>query len=106
LFAQLNVAMADADIVTWETKYTFNQQRPFNTIAQDRLTGGTADPDWKPLLSTPPFPDYISGHAAFGGAAASVLENFFGKDIREFQIKNDSSFRLNCKKSPQTTYLI
>jgi hypothetical protein len=81
LFAQLNVAMADAGIVAWETKYTFNQQRPFNTITQDLLTGATADPDWKPLLATPPFPDYIAGHAVFGGAAAGVLSNFFGNDI-------------------------
>jgi hypothetical protein len=81
LFAQLNVAMADAGIVAWDTKYTFSQQRPFNTIAQDRLSGATNDPDWKPLLDTPPFPDYISGHATFGGAAASVLSDFFGQDI-------------------------
>ncbi|MEN9566583.1 MAG: hypothetical protein RLZZ69_1779, partial [Cyanobacteriota bacterium] len=81
LFAQLNVAMADAGILVWDTKYTFNQQRPFNTIAQDELSGATDDPDWRPLLDTPPFPDYISGHSTFGGAAASVLESFFGEDL-------------------------
>jgi hypothetical protein len=80
LFAQLNVAMADAGIVAWDTKYTFNQQRPFNTIVQDELSGATDDPDWRPLLDTPPFPDYISGHATFGAAAARVLESFFGED--------------------------
>lgn len=81
LFAQLNVAMADAGIVAWDTKYTFNQQRPFTTITQDELTGVVSDPDWEPLLDTPPFPDYISGHSTFGGAAAAVLEDFFGEDI-------------------------
>jgi hypothetical protein len=81
LFAQLNVAMADVGIVVWDTKYIFNQQRPFNTIAQDQLSGATDDPDWRPLLDTPPFPDYISGHSTFGGAAASVLSDFFGEDI-------------------------
>jgi hypothetical protein len=74
LFAQLNVAMADAGIVTWDTKYIFNQQRPIHNIKIE-------DKDWRPLLPTPPFPDYISGHATFGGAAARVLENFFGEDI-------------------------
>jgi hypothetical protein len=74
LFAQLNVAMADAGIVAWDTKYIFNQQRPIHNIKIE-------DKDWRPLLPTPPFPDYISGHAAFGGAAARVLENFFGEDI-------------------------
>ena len=81
LFANLNVAMADAGIVAWDTKYTFDQQRPYNTIVQDELTGVTHDPDWRPLLATPPFPDYISGHSTFGGAAAAVLEDFFGEDI-------------------------
>ena len=81
LFAGLNTALADAGIVAWNTKYTFDQQRPFNTIVQDELTGVTHDPDWRPLLSTPPFPDYVSGHATFGGAAAAVLEDFFGEDI-------------------------
>ncbi|MGL6340998.1 MAG: phosphoesterase [Waterburya sp.] len=81
LFAQLNVALADTGIVTWDAKYTFDQQRPYNTITQDELSGVTEDPDWRPLLSTPPFPDYIAGHASFSGAAAVVLENFFGEDI-------------------------
>jgi hypothetical protein len=81
LFAQLNVALADAGIVAWDTKYIYDQQRPVNTITQDQLSGVTSDPDWQPLLDTPPFPDYISGHATFGGAAASVLENFFGEDV-------------------------
>jgi CARDB len=81
LFAQLNVAMADAGIVVWDTKFIYDQQRPVNTITQDELSGVTSDPEWKPLLDTPPFPDYISGHATFGGAAASVLENFFGEDV-------------------------
>jgi CARDB/PAP2 superfamily len=81
LFAQLNVALADAGIVTWDTKYIYDQQRPVNTITQDQLSGVTSDPEWRPLLDTPPFPDYISGHSTFGGAAASVLESFFGEDV-------------------------
>jgi hypothetical protein len=81
LFAQLNVALADAGIVAWDTKYIYDQQRPVNTITQDQLSGVTSDPEWRPLLDTPPFPDYISGHATFGGAAASVLESFFGEDV-------------------------
>jgi hypothetical protein len=81
LFAQLNVAMADAGIATWDAKFEFNQQRPYNSIVEDDITGVTNDPDFEPLLNTPLFPDYTSGHAAFGGAAASVLESFFGEDV-------------------------
>lgn len=81
LFAQLNVALADAGIVVWDTKFEFNQQRPYNSIVEDDIAGVTNDPEFEPLLNTPPFPDYISGHSGFAGAAASVLENFFGEDV-------------------------
>lgn len=75
LFAELATATADAGIVAWDTKYTYNQARPVETIRE------LIDPEWEPLLKTPPFPDYISGHATFAGAAATVLEDFFGDDV-------------------------
>ena len=84
LFAQLNVAMADAGIVAWDAKYAYEQIRPVNAIANadsDNNPNTIADPDWEPLLTTPNFPDYISGHSAFGGAAAGVLQDFFGEDV-------------------------
>ena len=88
LFARLNVAMADAGIVTWDGKYAYEQLRPVTAIRNaddDNNPNTTADPEWEPLIPTPAFPDYISGHSAFGGAAAGVLEDFFGKDV-EFEI--------------------
>jgi membrane-associated phospholipid phosphatase len=36
------------------------------------------EPGWTPLLATPPFPSYVSGHSTFSGAAAAVLTSFFG----------------------------
>ena len=86
LFAQLNIAMADAGIVTWDVKYTEGEEllRPVTSI---QAVGSNTDPDinvdptWEPLIPTPNFPDYISGHSAFGGAAAGVLEDFFGEDV-------------------------
>src|SRR5213078_1294159 len=39
-----------------------------------------SDPTWSPLLITPNFPEYISGHSTFSGAAAAVLAAFFGSD--------------------------
>ena len=85
LFAELNVAMADAGIVAWDSKYLREQLRPVTAIrnAEDdnNPTTNSADPDWEPLIRTPNFPDYISGHSAFGGAAAGVLEDFFGEDV-------------------------
>src|SRR5207244_2034117 len=41
----------------------------------------TADPTWRPLLTTPNFPEYVSGHSTFSGAAAAVLDAFFGSNI-------------------------
>ena len=84
LFAQLNIAMADAGIVAWDGKYAYEQLRPITAIRNadsDNNPITQVDPDWEPLLPTPNFPDYISGHSAFGGAAAGVLEEFFGEDL-------------------------
>ncbi|HBE17049.1 MAG TPA: phosphoesterase [Cyanobacteria bacterium UBA11149] len=86
LFAQLNIALADAAIVAWNAKYKTMQPRPDDVIAEgfaakDGMPGTIADSDWEPLLGpTPPFPDYISGHSSFGGAFAGVMTNFFGED--------------------------
>jgi hypothetical protein len=79
LFGLLNLAMADAYIASWEAKFHYGYWRPVTAI---RLTGG--DPAWTPLQLTPPMPDYDSAHAAQGGAAAEVLEGFFGTDDIHF----------------------
>lgn len=83
LFALLNIAQADAGIVAWDTKYAYNQLRPITAIRQadsDGTPQTVGDSDWQSLLPTPPFPDYISGHATFGAAAAGVLAAFFGDE--------------------------
>ena len=86
-FALLNVAMADAGIAAWEGKYFYDQLRPITAIRNaadsDNNPDTDVDPNWEPLLPTPNFPDYISGHATFGGAAAGVLENLFEEESFE-----------------------
>ena len=86
-FALLNVAMADAGIAAWEGKYSYDQLRPITAIRNaadtDNNPNTDVDPNWEPLLPTPNFPDYISGHATFGGAAAGVLENLFEEESFE-----------------------
>jgi hypothetical protein len=84
LFAELNVSMADAGIATWNTKYRYNTWRPITVIQ----SGGdgvnpavAANPNWIPLLTTPNFPEYTSGHSAFSMAAATVLDSFFGNNV-------------------------
>jgi hypothetical protein len=80
VFAVLNLAGADAFIACWDAKYAYNQCRPVTAIrdAAGANPGTVADATWTPLLITPPFPDYIAGHTAYAGAAASVLEYLFG----------------------------
>jgi hypothetical protein len=87
LFAALNVSLADAAIVAWDAKYKFVQPRPDDVIAggiaaRDNFKSTVSDPNWQPLLNTPPFPDYISGHSTFGGAWAGVLNHFYGENYR------------------------
>lgn len=74
-FALLGVAMADAFIACWASKYEFNLLRPVTYIRR------VIDPKWEPLLNTPPFPEYPSGHSTVSGAAAVVLTRLFGEDF-------------------------
>jgi membrane-associated phospholipid phosphatase len=81
LFALLGTSVADAAIVAWDSKYTENFWRPITGIRNAELDGnaGTiADATWTPLIATPPFPAYISGHSTFSAAAAETLSLFFG----------------------------
>ena len=72
LFAALNIALADAGIAVADAKYTWWFWRPITAIRTGG-DGGTPVPDWTPLLETPGHPSYMSGHATFSGAAATVL---------------------------------
>jgi hypothetical protein len=84
LFALLNIAMADAAICAWDAKYTFDFWRPVTAIA-------FAEPElnWASFIVTPPFPDYVSGHSTFSGAAATVLALFYGTDDLPFTTGSD-----------------
>jgi membrane-associated phospholipid phosphatase len=81
LLATLNVALADAGIAAWDAKYFDEFWRPITAIhdAENDGNAATAEDDaWQPLLLTPPFPEYVSGHSTYSAAAASVLGSFFG----------------------------
>jgi membrane-associated phospholipid phosphatase len=82
--ALLNIAMADAGIASWEAKYHYDVWRPADAIRQADQDGNAetqGDPTWIPLLKTPPFPAYTSGHSTFSGAASTVLTHLFGSDV-------------------------
>ena len=71
-YAVLGTALHDAFVSAWWSKYEVMLVRPETLIRE------TVDPDWRPLLQTPNFPEYPSGHAVAGAAAAEVLTHFFG----------------------------
>ena len=84
LFALLNFALADAAISCWDAKYEYNLWRPVTAIRQadtDNNPNTTADPLWTPLITTPPFPEYTSGHSTFSGAADAVMTSVLGSDF-------------------------
>lgn len=74
-YTKASIAMADAFISCWDEKYRSNLIRPETLINQH------IDDDWKPVLQTPPFPEYTSGHSVVSGAAATALTDIFGDDF-------------------------
>jgi hypothetical protein len=72
VLARLGITLADAFIGCWQTKFEYDLLRPVTYIRRH------IDPKWEPLLITPPFPEYPSGHSAQSGAAAVVLAKLFG----------------------------
>lgn len=110
LMALVNVAMADAGIAAWESKYFYDFWRPVTGIREsDPGTGPTGNGDGNPNTNsditysplgapasnltgpnfTPPFPAYPSGHATFGGALFETLRNFYGTDRIRFTFVSD-----------------
>jgi hypothetical protein len=89
MYALAEAAMADAQIACWDSKYYYNFWRPITAIRlgdQDGNPATVVDPDWQPLINTPNFPEYPSGHADISGAVSHMLRLFFGSDELTFQM--------------------
>lgn len=84
-FALLNLSLADAAIACWDSKYAYDLWRPITAAAEAETAGNpatAAESNWSPLIATPPFPSYVSGHSTFSGAAATVLSALYGDHVR------------------------
>jgi hypothetical protein len=89
MFALAEAAMADAQIACWDSKYFYNFWRPITAIRLGDQDGNPAtmlDPEWQPLINTPNFPEYPSGHADISGGISHMLRLYFGKDELTFQM--------------------
>ena len=71
-FAKVTMAVSDAFVACWRAKYVYNVLRPITYIKSQ------IDPNWEPLIATPPFPEYTSGHSSGSGAASQILTDLFG----------------------------
>lgn len=89
MYALAEAAMADAQIACWDSKYFYVFWRPITSIRlgdQDGNPATVVDPAWQPLIDTPNFPEYPSGHADISSAVTNVLRLFFGSDVKTFQM--------------------
>ncbi len=75
IFTTVSAGMTDAFICCWDEKFRSNRIRPETAIRK------YIDPNWQPLLQTPPFPEYLSGHSVVSSACATILTNFFGDNF-------------------------
>jgi membrane-associated phospholipid phosphatase len=94
LFALLNLGLADAGITAWDMKTYFDFWRPITGIQNAGIDGNPctlADPNWEPLVNTPNFGSYVSGHSTFSAAAATLLAKFFDDDTIDFSSTSESS---------------
>lgn len=74
-YTKASIAMVDAFISCWDEKYRSNLIRP-ETLINEHI-----DENWVPILQTPPFPEYTSGHSVVSGAAATTLTHIFGENF-------------------------
>lgn len=101
-YTKTSLAIADAFISCWDEKYRSNLIRP-ETLINDHI-----DDSWQPILQTPPFPEYVSGHSVVSGAASEVLTHIFGDNFSfnddtevpyGLPIRNFKSFRLAAEEA-------
>lgn len=84
-YALTSIALFEGFVSVFDTKYRYSYVRPITIINQ------WMDAKWEPLLQTPPFPEYTSGHSTITGSAATVLTNLYGENFA-FQDTSDMRY--------------
>jgi hypothetical protein len=82
LFALVDMALADAYVAGWDSKFHHNLWRPYTAIRNAHIDGNdetSEDQQWEPAMPTPPVQDYPSTHSALGNAAATVMAGMLGE---------------------------
>lgn len=92
LSAMVGTALADASFAAWNVKYDQAPiWRPVTAIRECIMAvcGVDGDPNWTPMIPTPNFPAYVSGHATMGGAGERAIAGYFGTDAMSFCLDPD-----------------
>jgi PAP2 superfamily len=95
VYAQMSIAIFDGFISCWDEKYRSEVVRPETYITKYMKD----KQDWTPILVTPPFPEYPSGHSVISGAASTLLNHFFG-DTLKFTDDTEVQFNMGTKEFP------
>jgi hypothetical protein len=89
-YARTSIVLADGFISSWDEKFRSNVIRPETVI------NAYIDEQWEPMLQTPPFPEYTSGHSVISTAAAVVLSEEFGTTFR-FRDTSEEAYGLPAR---------
>ena len=76
IFTAVSIGLMDAFICCWHEKYRSNRIRPETAIRK------YLDATWSPLLQTPPFPEYLSGHSTISASSATILTHYLGDNFK------------------------
>jgi hypothetical protein len=96
-YVRVAIALMDGFISCWDEKYRSRVIRPETYINQ------YIDEDWAPLLQTPPFPEYTSGHSVISSAAAVTLTDLFGENFA-FTDSTEIEFGLTARSFTSFTH--
>ncbi len=89
LLAIASLAMADAGITAWDTKFHYVFWRPVTAVQEADNDGNpdtVGDPNWQPFINTPNYPEYSSGANNVTGAVTRILALYFGTDEMTFSV--------------------
>jgi hypothetical protein len=107
IYTVVAMGLTDSFISCWDEKYRSNRIRPETAIRR------LIDPNWKPMLQTPPFPEYMSGHSHISSTTASILTYYFGDNFsytdnveENYGLKSRkfSSFNVAAKEAAMSRY--
>lgn len=107
IYTVVAMGLTDSFISCWDEKYRSNRIRPETAIRN------LIDPNWKPMLQTPPFPEYMSGHSHISSTTATILTYYFGDNFsytddveNKYGLKSRkfSSFNLAAREAAMSRY--